>query len=110
MPRRNHSEYGARYRRSQKKFNRQDPHGRRHGPQKKDVTYMLAIQDVIDTGFCDDWRTGAEIAWEANKQISVHWTSLSVYVLSNYMRRFIRDGKIEKYKPVSGKPNVYRKI
>ena len=100
----------ARAKRDRKKWNRQNPHGRRHGPQKKDITYMNAIQDVIDSGGCDDWRTGAEISWEANKQISKHWTALSVYVLCNYMRRFIKEGKVEKYKPISGKPNVYRKI
>ena len=53
-----------------KKFNRQDPNGRRHGPQSKRKVYAMAIEQVLDSHWGDEWLTSSEIAYMANKDVS----------------------------------------
>ena len=53
-----------------KKFNRQDPNGRRHGPQPRRKVYAMAIEKVLDSHWGDEWLTSGEIAYMANKDVS----------------------------------------
>ena len=71
-----------------KKFNRQDPNGRRHGPQSKRKVYAMAIEKVLDSHWGDEWLTSSEIAYMANKDVSNFWTQLNGYSVGAIMRKY----------------------
>ena len=71
-----------------KKFNRQDPNGRRHGPQNKRKVYAMAIEKTRDRHWGDNWLTSSEIAYMANEHISNFWTQLNGFSVGAIMRKY----------------------
>ena len=78
-----------------KKFNRQDPNGRRHGPQPRRKVYAMAIEKVLDSHWGDEWLTSSEIAYMANKDISNHWTQLNGFSVGAIMRKYEKSGHVK---------------
>lgn len=64
------------------------------GPKKRSVVYREAIDNVINSSFIDEWCTSEQIAYEANKHISNHWTQLSTFSVCAILRKYEKDGKI----------------
>ena len=80
------------------------------GPKKKIIVYRESIDTIIQSTFLNEWRTGSEIAEQATKMVSKWWTPISVYVVTNYMRRYVADGIVAKRKPNTVKPYEYRRL
>tara|TARA_Y100000385_G_C12708146_1_gene473422 strand:- start:279 stop:557 length:279 start_codon:yes stop_codon:yes gene_type:complete len=70
-----------------KRYNKQNPEIRRHGPKSKKIVYKESIDKVMDEGYLDDWKTSEEIAWKANKYVSNYWTPLSRNIVPTYLKR-----------------------
>lgn len=64
------------------------------GPKKRGLVYREAIDKVINSSFMDEWCTSEQIAYEANKHISNHWTQLSTFSVCAILRKYEKDGKI----------------
>jgi len=77
-----------------KKFQRQDPNGRRHGPQPRRKVYAMAIEKVLDSHWGDEWLTSGEIAYMANKDVSNHWTQLNGFSVGAIMRKYEKSGNV----------------
>jgi len=66
----------------------------RAGPKKRSIVYREALDKVINSFFMSDWCTSDQIAYEANKHISNHWTQLSTYSVCAILRTYEKDNKI----------------
>ena len=77
-----------------KRFNKQDPKGRRHGPQKRRKVYALAIEKVLCSHWAKEPLTSVEIAELANKDISNHWTKLNGFSVGAIMRKYEKEGLV----------------
>lgn len=77
-----------------KRFNKQDPEGRRHGPQKRRKVYALAIEKVLCSHWAKEPLTSIEIAELANKDISNHWTKLNGFSVGAIMRKYEKEGLV----------------
>jgi len=75
-----------------KKFNRQDPNGRRHGPMPRRKVYALAIEKVLCSHWAVNPLTSIEIADLANHHISKHWTQLNGYSAGAILRKYEKEG------------------
>ena len=91
-------------------FNHLPPGVKKPGPKKKIIVYRESIDTIIQSTFLNEWRTGSEIAEQATKMVSKWWTPISVYVVTNYMRRYVADGIVAKRKPNTVKPYEYRRL
>jgi len=91
-------------------FNHLPPGVKKPGPKKKIIVYRESIDTIIQSTFLDEWRTGSEIAEQATKMVSNWWTPISVYVVTNYMRRYVANGIVAKRKPNTVKPYEYRRL
>ena len=67
---------------------------KKSGPNKRSVVYREALDIVINSYFMDDWCSADEIAWEANKHISNHWTQLSTFSVCAILRSYEKDEKV----------------
>ena len=91
----------ARSPRTGKRFNRQ---GKRiHGPKPKRETYALAIEKVLCSNWAKHPLTSKEIAYHANEHISKHWTQLNGYSVGAIMRKYEKDGLVNKQTRYEGK-------
>ncbi len=90
-----------------RKFNRQDPNGRRHGPQKKKTIYKNAIEKVLNEN--NDWLSAEEISWKANKHISTFWTQLNTYSVSALLRPYVKNGLVNSRKVGFNTPKTYKR-
>ena len=81
-----------------KKFNRQDPHGRRHGPMSKRKVYALAIEKVLCSHWAKNPLASSEIADLANHHISSHWTQLNGYSVGAILRKYEKEGIVTSAK------------
>ena len=77
-----------------KKFERQNPKGRRHGPQPRRKVYALAIEKVLCSHWAKEPLTSGEIAELANKDISNHWTKLNGFSVGAIMRKYEKEGLV----------------
>jgi len=77
-----------------KKFNRQDPNGRRHGPMSRRKVYGLAIEKVLCSHWAKNPLTSSEIAYHANEHISNHWTQLNGYSVGAILRKYEKKGLV----------------
>ena len=92
-----------------KKFNRQDPSVRRHGPKKRRVVYKEAIEKILlNEG--NEWLTADEIAHKANNFISSYWTQLNTHSVAAILRIYERDKIIESKRKLATQPKQYRVI
>jgi len=80
------------------------------GPKKRHVVYRECIDEVLNSPYLDVWRTGNEIADQATKKVSKYWTPISVYVVSNYIRVYVKEGKILKRKPNTISNYEYKRV
>ncbi len=80
------------------------------GPKKRHLVYKEYIDEVLNSPFLDVWRTGNEIATQATKKVSKYWTPISVYVVSNYIRIYVKEGKILKRKPNTISNYEYKRV
>ena len=92
-----------------RKFNRQDPSVRRHGPKKRRVVYKNAIEKVLlNEG--NAWHTSTEIADKANEYISAFWTQLNCFSVAAILRIYEADNIIESKRTALCHPKKYRVI
>lgn len=79
-----------------KKFNRQDPTVRRHGPKHKRQVYQDAIEWALQDYFGTEggWLSSAQIAEIANKKVSNHWTQLSGFSVGAILRTAEANGNV----------------
>lgn len=85
--------HGGRNRRGRrdKKFNRQNPSVRRHGPKGKRIVFREAIAWALTEHYSiGEWLTSSQIAEAANKQVPKMWTQLNGYSVGAVMRTYIR--------------------
>tara|TARA_R110002050_G_scaffold2686_2_gene15086 strand:+ start:3477 stop:3824 length:348 start_codon:yes stop_codon:yes gene_type:complete len=68
------------------------------GPKKRSIVYREALDKVINSSFMNEWCTSDQIAYEANKYISNHWTQLSTYSVCAILRTYEKDNKISVQK------------
>lgn len=80
------------------------------GPKKRHLVYQECIDEVLNSSYLDVWRTGNEIATQATKKVSKYWTPISVYVVSNYVRVYVKDGKLLKRKPNTISNYEYKRV
>lgn len=89
-----------------KKFNKQNPEVRRHGPMKKKEVYRFAIQKVLNEN--DGWLSAEQISWKANKYISPFWTQLSRYSVGAILRVYVKDNSVKITKGAGNTPKHYK--
>ena len=70
-----------------KRYNKQNPEIRRHGPKNRKTLYKESIQKIMDEGYLDEWKTSEEVAYKANQHISDYWTPLSQNIVPPYLKR-----------------------
>lgn len=92
-----------------KRFNRQDPSVRRHGPKKRRVVYKEAIERVL-LNTKDEWLSAVEISEKANFFISSHWTQLNCYSVGSILRIYEAKNIIKSKRIISTAPKQYRVI
>ncbi len=89
-----------------KKFNKQDPLVRRHGPMKKRQVYKLVIEKILNDA--EDWMTAEQIAYEGKKYISPHWSPLSKIRVGTILRPYVAENKVRSRKPLTTSPKQYK--
>ncbi len=85
-----------------KKFNRQNPLVRRHGPKKRKYIIQEHLEELLKTEFFNEWRTSKEIAPKLSGDISSFWTPVSARVAGAFMRRYEEEYGLQK-QTVGGK-------
>ena len=94
---------------TRKRFARQDPKVRRHGPQPRRVVYANAIEAVLNGKWGEEWLLSEEIAYQANKHISSHWTQLTRFSVGAIMRVYEAKGYVESKNP-HNKPKLWKRL
>ena len=74
--------------RHMKKFNKQDPSIRRHGPKKRREVISDLMIHLLESDFFDDWKTAAEIGEAISKDLSNHWTQVTSHSAAALIRRY----------------------
>lgn len=89
-----------------KKFNKQDPTVRRHGPMKKRQVYKLVIEKILNDA--EDWMTAEQIAYEGKKYISPHWSPLSKIRVGTILRPYVAENKVRARKLLTTSSKEYK--
>ena len=77
-----------------KKFARQNPEGRRHGPNNRRQVYAAAIQQALEFTQDEGWVPSSYIAEMANKHVSNFWTKLNGHSVGAIMREYEKKGHV----------------
>ena len=79
-----------------RKFQRQDPTRRRHGPKGKRLVFREAIEWALTHHFKrGEWLTSSEIAHAANQQVPKMWSQLNGYSVGAVMRSYEAYGCVQ---------------
>tara|TARA_A100001201_G_scaffold23400_1_gene26704 strand:+ start:150 stop:452 length:303 start_codon:yes stop_codon:yes gene_type:complete len=57
------------------------------GPMSKRALYPFLMKCLAEEGFFSEWRTPAEIAFEANKRVSRTWRPIRPSAVRRYMQK-----------------------
>lgn len=77
-----------------KKFARQDPTVRKHGPNNRRQVYAAAIQQALEFTQDEGWVPSSYIAEMANKHVSNFWTKLNGHSVGAIMREYEKKGHV----------------
>ena len=90
-----------------KRFNKQDPSIRRHGPKtRREVVGDLMIE-LLESDFFNEWRTAFEVGTEISKGLSNYWTQVDSRSAGAMMRRYQKEYCLE-VKFGAGNVNFWR--
>ena len=79
------------------------------GPPCRRDKFTDAIEACINSPLMDEWVTGEEIAYHANKSMPKRWSQISSFVVGQLMRKYIASGHVEKERFKTLEPFKYRR-
>jgi len=82
----------------------------RPGPSCRRDKFREAIEATINSPLLDNWATGEQIAWEANKSIPVRWSQITPFVVGQIMRKYIASEHIERDRFKTLDPFSYKRL
>ncbi len=78
-----------------KRFNKQDPSIRRHGPKKRREVISDLMIALLESDFFNEWRTAFEIGTEVSKGLSNYWTQVDALSAGAIIRRYQKEYGLE---------------